>query len=145
MASSESKGFAPKTPVTLDPPKDDPISVEDLSKCDGTAAHLLLHIPTVFLSWISELITRQGNSSSYPTYVAIKGTVFDVSGNSAYGPNGSYHGTSDASAPSPLTLATPNPRNQASLGRPKPSVAFSPTNPDSSPPFPVQATTAKPI
>ncbi|KAI4135456.1 MAG: hypothetical protein LQ347_000675 [Umbilicaria vellea] len=56
MASSEPKPFAPKNPVQLDPPKDDPISVENLAKCD-----------------------------------AIKGTVFDVSGNSAYGPNGSYH------------------------------------------------------
>ncbi|MCJ1304977.1 hypothetical protein MMC08_007790 [Hypocenomyce scalaris] len=63
---SEPKNFAPKNPVKLDPPKDDPISVEDLSKCDG-------------------------NSSTYPTYVAIKGTVFDVSGNAAYAPKGAYH------------------------------------------------------
>lgn len=27
--------FEPKTPVQLDPPKDDPISVEDLAKADG--------------------------------------------------------------------------------------------------------------
>jgi hypothetical protein len=33
----EPKNFAPKTPVNLDPPKDDPISYEELSKCDGTA------------------------------------------------------------------------------------------------------------
>ncbi|KAI9819849.1 MAG: hypothetical protein M1827_006418 [Pycnora praestabilis] len=59
------KGFEPKTPVNLAPPKHDPISVEHLSKCDGS-------------------------SSSYPTLVAIKGTIFDVSGNKAYGPDGSY-------------------------------------------------------
>ena len=32
--------FEPKTPVTLNPPKDDPISVEDLAKCDGTCASI---------------------------------------------------------------------------------------------------------
>ena len=32
---SETKRFEPKQPVQLDPPKDDPISVEELSKCDG--------------------------------------------------------------------------------------------------------------
>ena len=35
---------------------------------------------------------RPGTSSEHPTYVAIKGTVFDVSGNSAYAPKGGYHG-----------------------------------------------------
>jgi membrane-associated progesterone receptor component len=35
--SSEHAGqFEPKAPVQLDPPKDDPIAVEHLSKCDGT-------------------------------------------------------------------------------------------------------------
>ena len=29
-------GFAPKTEVHLDPPKDDPIDLEELAKCDGT-------------------------------------------------------------------------------------------------------------
>ena len=27
--------FAPKVPVNLDPPKDDPITLEHLAKCDG--------------------------------------------------------------------------------------------------------------
>ncbi|KAF7507107.1 hypothetical protein GJ744_010920 [Endocarpon pusillum] len=62
----EPKNFAPKTPVNLDPPKDDPITSEELSKCDGS-------------------------DPSKPTLVAIKGTVFDVSGNDAYGPKGQYH------------------------------------------------------
>lgn len=31
--------FEPKTPVTLNPPKDDPISLDYLAKCDGTCAH----------------------------------------------------------------------------------------------------------
>jgi hypothetical protein len=34
----EPKNFEPKTPVKLDPPKDDPISVEELAKCDGKRA-----------------------------------------------------------------------------------------------------------
>ncbi|MCJ1407027.1 hypothetical protein MMC19_001097 [Ptychographa xylographoides] len=55
----EPKNFAPKIPVKLDPPKSDPITVEELSKCDGT-------------------------DPSKPTLVAIKGTVFDVTGNASY-------------------------------------------------------------
>lgn len=31
----EPKRFAPKVPVQLDPPKYDPISYEELAKCDG--------------------------------------------------------------------------------------------------------------
>ncbi|KJK67065.1 Cytochrome b5-like Heme/Steroid binding domain protein [Aspergillus parasiticus SU-1] len=57
-----SERFAPKVPVQLEQPKDDPITVEELSKCDGT-------------------------DPNRPTWVAIKGIVFDVSKNSAYGPN----------------------------------------------------------
>lgn len=34
-AVAMSGAFAPKTEVKLDPPKDDPISVEELAKCDG--------------------------------------------------------------------------------------------------------------
>ncbi|CZT17040.1 related to DAP1 Damage response protein [Ramularia collo-cygni] len=59
--------FEPKTKVDLDPPKDDIISLDYLSKCDG-------------------------KHEGYPTYVAIKGTVFDVTGNKAYSPDGSYKG-----------------------------------------------------
>jgi len=66
MSESSSKGhveeprnFAPKEPVQLNPPKDDPITVEELAKHDGT-------------------------DPSKPTLVAIKGTVFDVSGSSSY-------------------------------------------------------------
>ncbi|KAK6358955.1 hypothetical protein TWF696_000127 [Orbilia brochopaga] len=59
--------FEPKEPVNLDPPKDDIITKEHLSKCDGT-------------------------HEGYPIYVAIKGTVFDVTQKrDTYGPGGSYH------------------------------------------------------
>ncbi|KAL3424273.1 cytochrome b5-like Heme/Steroid binding domain-containing protein [Phlyctema vagabunda] len=57
--------FEPKTPVNLNPPKDDPISLDHLAKCNG----------------------NDGN----PCYVAIKGKVFDVSANSMYKVGGSYH------------------------------------------------------
>ncbi|CAG7967683.1 unnamed protein product [Penicillium nalgiovense] len=63
--TGESKRFEPKVAVQLDPPKDDPISVEELAKCDGT-------------------------DPNRPTLVAIKGVVFDVTRNSAYGASGSY-------------------------------------------------------
>ncbi|MCJ1444437.1 MAG: hypothetical protein MMC23_004939 [Stictis urceolatum] len=55
----EPRNFAPKEPVKLDPPKDDPITVEELAKCNGT-------------------------DPSKPTLVAIKGTVFDVTSSSSY-------------------------------------------------------------
>ncbi|ELR01845.1 hypothetical protein GMDG_05032 [Pseudogymnoascus destructans 20631-21] len=56
--------FEPKEPVILNPPKDDPITVEHLSKCNGT--------------------------DGYPCYVAIKSVVFDVNGKEPYLPGGSY-------------------------------------------------------
>ncbi|KAI9795269.1 MAG: hypothetical protein M1835_006077 [Candelina submexicana] len=34
MSAPEPKKFEPKVPVQLNPPKNDPISVEELSKCD---------------------------------------------------------------------------------------------------------------
>ncbi|KAF2277340.1 cytochrome b5 [Westerdykella ornata] len=67
MSDTQKKGqFEPKEPVQLAPPKDDPITLEYLAKCDGT-------------------------NEGYPTYVAIKGTVFDVSGKDTYAPGKSYH------------------------------------------------------
>ncbi|EPS36226.1 hypothetical protein H072_10338 [Dactylellina haptotyla CBS 200.50] len=59
--------FEPKEPVNLDPPKEDIITKEYLSKCDGT-------------------------QEKFPILVAIKGTVFDVTNKKdTYGPGGSYH------------------------------------------------------
>ena len=34
--ATEAKSFAPKNPPRLAPPKDDPISLEVLTKCNGT-------------------------------------------------------------------------------------------------------------
>lgn len=36
----EPKRFSPKVPVELDPPKDDPISPEELAQCDGRYSRL---------------------------------------------------------------------------------------------------------
>ncbi|KAK7220483.1 hypothetical protein V2G26_008486 [Clonostachys chloroleuca] len=57
--------FEPKAPVNLDPPKDDPISLAELAKANG--------------------------AEGQKCYVAIKGKVYDVTGNKAYQPGGSYH------------------------------------------------------
>ncbi|KAI9664432.1 MAG: hypothetical protein M1829_005825 [Trizodia sp. TS-e1964] len=69
MASThapEPRNFAPHEPVNLAPPKYDPLGLDYFSKCDG-------------------------KTSGYPTYVAVKGTVYDVTGKEAYGPGGPYH------------------------------------------------------
>ncbi|KAI5851975.1 cytochrome b5-like heme/steroid binding domain-containing protein [Tricharina praecox] len=65
MSAPEPKNFDPKTPVSLNPPKDDPISLEELATADG--------------------------SDPNKVWVAIKGVVFDVSGNKSYLPGGSYN------------------------------------------------------
>ncbi|CAH2448163.1 Hypothetical protein PP7435_CHR2-2067 [Komagataella phaffii CBS 7435] len=58
--------FEPKEPVQLQPPSDQPITLEELYQCDGVKSPYI--------------------------YVAIKGTVFDVTHNSkAYGVGQGYH------------------------------------------------------
>ena len=93
MADNEaqSKRFAPKVPVQLDPPKDDPISPEELAKCDGR------HSPLQTLCFSAHTPThtsRAGSDPNRPTLVAIKGVVFDVTRNAAYGSSGQYRGES---------------------------------------------------
>ncbi|KAJ3578410.1 hypothetical protein NPX13_g2155 [Xylaria arbuscula] len=56
--------FEPKVPVNLDPPKDDPITLEELAQADGA----------------------EGRRA----YVAIKGKVYDVTGNKMYAPGANY-------------------------------------------------------
>ncbi|KAH8596277.1 cytochrome b5-like heme/steroid binding domain-containing protein [Bisporella sp. PMI_857] len=56
--------FEPKTQVQLNPPKDDPIPLSVLEAANGVGDE--------------------------KCYVAIKGKVFDVTGNKAYQPGGSY-------------------------------------------------------
>ncbi|KAL1591427.1 hypothetical protein SLS60_012040 [Paraconiothyrium brasiliense] len=66
-APQQKEKFAPKQPVNLAPPKDDVITRDYLTKCDGT-------------------------NEGFPTLVAIKGDVFDVSGKDTYAPGKNYHG-----------------------------------------------------
>jgi len=63
---SENKRFEPKVPVELNEPKRDEITLEELAQNDGT-------------------------NPEKATWVAIKGTVFDVSKNQAYKEKGQYH------------------------------------------------------
>ncbi|KAI5294351.1 hypothetical protein KEM52_004197 [Ascosphaera acerosa] len=65
-AAGQRKPLMSQEVKDLAPPKDDPITVEELARCDGTNPDL-------------------------PTYVAIKGVVFNVSRNPMYKPDGSYH------------------------------------------------------
>ena len=46
----EPKNFEPKQPVRLDPPKNDPISLEQLSQCDGE----LSDIPWPRVAWLDD-------------------------------------------------------------------------------------------
>lgn len=58
--------FEPKVPVSLNPPKEDPLSMNDIAQCDGVKNKCM--------------------------YIAIKGTVFDVTNNTnAYGVGKGYH------------------------------------------------------
>lgn len=92
--AKEKMSFEPKTKVELDPPKDDIISLDYLSKCDGELNSNPYSSTTACLN-----VPRTGSNPDYPTYVAIKGTVFDVTGNKAYGPEGSYKGMSKHDVP----------------------------------------------
>ncbi|KAJ4351775.1 uncharacterized protein N0V89_007118 [Didymosphaeria variabile] len=65
-APQKKERFAPKQPVNLATPKDDVITRDYLTKCDGT-------------------------NEGFPTLVAIKGDVFDVSGKDTYAPGKNYH------------------------------------------------------
>ena len=89
----EPKNFTPKNPPKLNPPKDDPITLEELAKCDGkvTLQRTIMANCSKLLICLHFMLL--GTDSSYPTYVAIMGTVFDVSGNTAYSPRNPYNGT----------------------------------------------------
>jgi hypothetical protein len=90
--TSQTMSFEPKTKIELDPPKDDVISLDYLSKCDGELDSSQKGHTCSSDSSIA------GTNPDYPTYVAIKGTIFDVTGNKAYGPEGSYKGKRSVTA-----------------------------------------------
>lgn len=96
----EPKRFEPKEPVQLDPPKDDPYTPEELSKFDGMIYYIfyafsLRELPRVLQGhyMINAIFLKYtGTDPSRPAYVAIKGTIFDVSKKDAYAKGGQYHG-----------------------------------------------------
>ncbi|KAK3373372.1 cytochrome b5-like heme/steroid binding domain-containing protein [Lasiosphaeria ovina] len=77
--------FEPKTPVILDPPNYDPISLEDLALANGA----------------------EGGKC----YVAIKGVVYDVTGNKAYQPGGSYNAFAGKDASHALAKTSTKPED----------------------------------
>lgn len=56
---AEPKNFAPKTPVDLNPPKDDPISPEELSKCDGKNAKTKLYTTFLLLVFLHSPLKKE--------------------------------------------------------------------------------------
>ncbi|KAL7268741.1 hypothetical protein RUND412_008621 [Rhizina undulata] len=65
MSAPTPRSFEPKEPVQLAPPKDDPITAAQLAEYSGEPGKQV--------------------------YVAIKGTVFDVTGNPSYAKGGKYN------------------------------------------------------
>lgn len=93
-AEGERKSVMSKEVKDLAPPKDDPITLEELAKCDGTvvsAYFCVLHTLLYALERSTDLDSMAGTDENRPTYLAIKGIVFDVSRNAMYKPGGSYH------------------------------------------------------
>ncbi|KAK3640006.1 hypothetical protein LTR56_012182 [Elasticomyces elasticus] len=74
--------FEPKQKVELDAPKDDVISIDYLSKCDGSHQD--------YPTYVAIKVCRAQVYGTRQAYFDQQGTVFDVSGNKAYGPEGSY-------------------------------------------------------
>ncbi|EFX04513.1 progesterone-binding protein [Grosmannia clavigera kw1407] len=75
--------FEPKVSVQLNPPQDDPITLEELSQATGV--------------------------DGGKCYVAIKGKVYDVTGNKSYQPGGSYHVFAGNDASRALAKSSTNP------------------------------------
>lgn len=107
--------FAPKVPVQLAPPKDDIITLEHLSKCNGRPCIISLKVSaslTVFYKarmkailhtllsrWVHTVnFNYQKHSAGWvhikiaPQSDKLQGTVFDVTGKETYAPGKGYHG-----------------------------------------------------
>ncbi|KAH7148571.1 cytochrome b5-like heme/steroid binding domain-containing protein [Dactylonectria macrodidyma] len=80
--------FEPKVPVTLAPPSDTIISVEELAKANGAEGE--------------------------KCYVAIKGKVYDVTGNKAYLPGASYNVFAGKDASRALGMTSTKPEDARS-------------------------------
>ncbi|POS82605.1 hypothetical protein EPUL_005168, partial [Erysiphe pulchra] len=105
-----SNRFEPKTPVNLAPPKNDPISPAELKKANGMFSNL--SNPNIYLEFsfccsiYISIREEKRRKTSDLCYVAIKGKVFDVSGNKAYLPGGPYHNFAGHDASRALALTS---------------------------------------
>ncbi|KAI1007036.1 hypothetical protein K3495_g1182 [Podosphaera aphanis] len=72
--------FEPKTPVILKAPKDDPITLQALNNANGKNSELC------YVAIKGRVFDVTGNKAYLPG-----GRVFDVTGNKAYLPGGPYH------------------------------------------------------
>ncbi|CAN9221764.1 unnamed protein product [Alternaria alternata] len=79
--------FAPKQPVTLNPPKDDVIERDYLAKCDGTNDGF----PTLVAIKVSTTVPEVWYLAHAEGLILIQGDVFDVSGKETYAPGKGYH------------------------------------------------------
>ncbi|KAL4725380.1 hypothetical protein ACLX1H_007527 [Fusarium chlamydosporum] len=82
--------FEPKTPVSLDPPKDDIISKAELAKANGTVT-LFKKLSEAWWYCLNDFVPTHSATEGGKCYVAIKGKVYDVTGNKAYLPGASYN------------------------------------------------------
>ncbi|RWA07761.1 hypothetical protein EKO27_g7354 [Xylaria grammica] len=97
--------FEPKVPVNLDPPKDDPITLEELAKANVTTLALLSQLLSQsFSQSFSQSSSNQKPLSSWinverrserlihtNALTPIQGKVYDVSANKAYREGGTYN------------------------------------------------------
>ncbi|KAJ2992336.1 hypothetical protein NUW58_g525 [Xylaria curta] len=84
--------FEPKVPVNLDPPKDDPITLEELSQADvrGTdEAHTGTEGKKAYVAIKASERIPNTLLDSRETFLI--GKVYDVTGNKMYQVGGSYH------------------------------------------------------
>ncbi|KAI0521836.1 cytochrome b5-like heme/steroid binding domain-containing protein [Xylaria bambusicola] len=72
--------FEPKAPVNLDPPKDDPITLEELAQADGTEGRK---------AYVA--IKASHRFSQAPLHRIEIGKIYDVTGNKMYAPGAGYN------------------------------------------------------
>lgn len=90
---TEEKRFEPKQKVELQEPKDDLFTYEQLAECDGKASSRKSdRLGRKADKQINTNWHQPGSNPDKPVLVAVKGTVYDVTRNSAYGQGGQYHG-----------------------------------------------------
>ncbi|KAI0406410.1 cytochrome b5 [Xylaria palmicola] len=72
--------FEPKVPVNLEPPKDDPITLEELAQANGKEGQK---------AYVAIKASYHVSFSRFP--VETTGKVYDVTGNKMYQEGSSYH------------------------------------------------------